>query len=113
MSSEISLTAKSLQDEIYEISDALCATVDIRRGEDKAELSNVLSTYANNISNSISNTVEENRDEDKAELSNVLSTYVNDLCVSISSTIENAGYALYDKFDFKYDSSNHLLLLAM
>ena len=32
-----------------DLSDALCATVDDRREEDKSELSNVLSTYANSL----------------------------------------------------------------
>lgn len=104
---------KDLSSYANDLSDALCATVDDRREEDKSELSNVLSTYANNISNSISNTVEENRDEDKAELSNVLSTYVNDLCVSISSTIENAGYAIYNDYDFTYDTNSHYLSIVL
>ena len=77
------------------------------------QLSNTLSSYSNSLCDDISSQVQRNRIADKSELSNVLSTYVNQLCSSISSCIRSAGYAIYNDYDFTYDTNSHYLSIVL
>lgn len=95
------------------MSSDISARVDTNRVADKSELSNALSTYSNSLCGEISARVELNRTADREELSGVLSAYSNSLCADISSTVMNAGYALYDKFEFTYDSDAHIIWLKL
>ena len=95
------------------MSSDISARVETNRVADKSELSNVLSTYSNGLCGEISARVELNRTADREELSGVLSAYSNSLCADISSTVMNAGYALYDKFEFTYDSDAHIIWLKL
>ena len=72
-----------------DLSDALCATVNNRRKEDKSELSNVLSTYTNSLCAQISTEISVDRVSDKIELSNVLSSYTDSKIISLSSSLSN------------------------
>ena len=95
------------------MSSDISARVDTNRAADKSELSNVLSPYSNSLCGEISSRAALNRTADREELSGVLSAYSNSLCADISSTVMNAGYALYDKFEFTYDSDAHIIWLKL
>ena len=107
------LTANSLTSQISEASTLVSAWVDADREADKAELSNVLSGYANSLCADLSARVDENRVADKAELSNTLSTYTNELTASLSNTVKNAGFAKAADTTFTYDEHDHKITLVM
>ena len=72
-----------------------------------------MSGYANSLCADISARVDENRVADKAELSNTLSTYANELTTSLSNTVKNAGFAKAADTTFTYDEHDHKITLVM
>ena len=110
---DVQLIANSLTSQISESSTLVSAWVDADREADKAELSNVLSGYANSLCADLSARVDENRVADKAELSNTLSTYANELTASLSNTVKNAGFAKAADTTFTYDEHDHKITLVM
>lgn len=72
-----------------------------------------MSGYANSLCADLSARVDENRVADKAELSNILSTYTNELTASLSNTVKNAGFAKAADTTFTYDEHDHKITLVM
>ena len=110
---DVQLTANGILATINELSNKLSTDIDARRNDDKAELSNVLSTYSNTLSTELSNAINDRRSEDKTDLSNALSTYVNDLCASISSTIDNDKYSVASTINVKYVKENRNVIISI
>ena len=92
ISSDVDARLLQLSNVLSSYSNELCANlsarVDENRVADKAELSNVLSTYSDSLCAAVSARVDENRVADKAELSNVLSSYSNELCANLSARVD-------------------------
>ena len=110
---DVKISSDNLSAQISSASAMISAWVYSDRKNDKSELSNVLSNYANSLCTQISIELSTDRLLDKAELSDVLSTYVNQLCSSISSCIISAGYAIYNDYDFTYDTNSHYLSIVL
>ena len=94
ISSDVDARLLQLSNVLSSYSNELCANlsarVDENRVADKAELSNVLSTYSDSLCAAVSARVDENRVADKAELSNVLSTYTDSSVLNLSTDLSNS-----------------------
>ena len=94
ISSDVDARLLQLSNVLSSYSNELCANlsarVDENRVADKAELSNVLSTYSDSLCATVSARVDENRVADKAELSNVLSTYTDSSVLNLSTDLSNS-----------------------
>ena len=110
---DVKLSSDNLTAQISSASAMISAWVDSDRKNDKSELSNVLSNYANSLCTQISIELSTDRVSDKIELSNALSSYANSLWKDLSDTISTGNFANYDTFEFRSLTSEHALCIIL
>jgi len=110
---DVTIAYNKLSSQLSNVSVELSNNVDVRRIEDKAELSNVLSTYTNTKISELSGTVDVRRAEDKAELTYALSTYTNEICSAISSTVDADKYSIASTLSIDYDKETRNIFVQL
>lgn len=110
---DVQLTSNNLTAQISTASALVSAWVDADRIADKAELSNVLSSYTNAVSNEMSATIDTNRATDHLSSTAEAFGYVEDLSGSLSNFIDAAKYSVIDKVGFAYNDQTHIITLSV